>query len=63
MICSDLFGNFYISVVHPGFGDMANRFVPEKVKSFAKKEWVCIQGGQHHTVALDSSGKPFENSD
>ena len=36
---------------------MRNRFVPEKVKSFDNKDWVCMQGGQHHTVAMDSEGK------
>ena len=36
---------------------MNNRFVPEKVKSFDKKNFVSIKGGQHHTVALDQDGK------
>ena len=37
---------------------MKNRFVPELVKSFNReKGWVEISGGQHHTIALDSSGK------
>lgn len=36
---------------------MTNRFVPEKIKSFEKKNWVCIEGGQHHTVAQDDQGK------
>lgn len=38
---------------------MANRFVPEKIKSFDNKDWVSLDGGQHHTVALDSDGKCF----
>lgn len=40
-----------------GFDDMVNRFVPDKVKSFAKdKDWKQIAGGQHHTIALDKNG-------
>jgi hypothetical protein len=35
---------------------MTNRFVPEKVKSFDKKNWTCLEGGQHHTIALDDKG-------
>ncbi|XP_053395077.1 regulator of chromosome condensation-like isoform X2 [Mercenaria mercenaria] len=42
-----------------GFSDMTNRFVPEKIKSFDKKNWVCIQGGQHHTVAQDNEGNVY----
>ncbi|XP_005105535.1 regulator of chromosome condensation isoform X2 [Aplysia californica] len=41
-----------------GFGDMENRFVPERVKSFSENgPWSMISGGQHHTVALDGKGK------
>ena len=36
---------------------MLNRFVPEKVKTFDKKNFISIAGGQHHTVALDADGK------
>ena len=37
---------------------MDNRFVPERVASFAAngQQWQAISGGQHHTVALDSEG-------
>ncbi|KAJ8306528.1 hypothetical protein KUTeg_017073 [Tegillarca granosa] len=43
-----------------GFSDMENRFMPERVTSFSSdKEWTCIDGGQHHTVALDSDGKVY----
>ncbi len=41
-----------------GISDMVNRFMPEKVKSFTPdKKWASISGGQHHTLALDESGK------
>ena len=39
---------------------MLNRFVPEKVKAFDKKNFVSIEGGQHHTVAMDGDGKLFQ---
>ena len=38
---------------------MINRFVPEKVKAFDGKNFVAIEGGQHHTVCLDGEGKSF----
>ena len=38
---------------------MKNRFVPELVKSFAKKGWAELSGGQHHTIALDDAGMIF----
>ena len=39
---------------------MLNKFVPEKVKAFDKKNFVSIEGGQHHTVAMDGDGKLFQ---
>ncbi|KAK7501483.1 hypothetical protein BaRGS_00007287, partial [Batillaria attramentaria] len=44
-----------------GFGDMVNRFLPERVQSFCVegRQWQQISGGQHHTVALDSNGKVY----
>ena len=36
---------------------MNNRYMPEKVKSFDKKNFVMMQGGQHHTMAQDQDGK------
>lgn len=42
-----------------GFPDMLNRFVPEKVKTFDKKNFISIAGGQHHTVALDADGNVY----
>lgn len=42
-----------------GFSDITNRFVPEKIKSFDKKNWICIEGGQHHTVAQDDQGNVY----
>lgn len=49
---------FYLYSLHPGFNDMVNRFVPERVTSFSDKgSWSMLSGGQHHTVALDSKGK------
>ncbi|XP_060594377.1 regulator of chromosome condensation-like isoform X1 [Ruditapes philippinarum] len=42
-----------------GFSEMTNRFVPEKVKSFDKKNWTCLEGGQHHTIALDDKGNVY----
>ncbi|XP_013410879.1 regulator of chromosome condensation [Lingula anatina] len=43
-----------------GVDDMQNRFVPEKLESFSfSKDWKTIQGGQHHTVAIDGSGKVY----
>ena len=36
---------------------MNSRYMPEKVKSFDKKNFVAIKGGQHHTVALDQDGR------
>ena len=40
-----------------GFPDMNSRYMPEKVKSFDKKNFVAVKGGQHHTVALDQDGR------
>lgn len=42
-----------------GFNDIENRFVPVHIKSFNNKQWKFIQGGQHHTVALDSDGDVY----
>uniref|UniRef100_A0A0B6Z548 RCC1-like domain-containing protein n=1 Tax=Arion vulgaris TaxID=1028688 RepID=A0A0B6Z548_9EUPU len=43
-----------------GFGDMVNRFVPERVKWFSENgPWSMMEGGQHHTVALNSKGKVY----
>ncbi|XP_052285251.1 regulator of chromosome condensation-like isoform X2 [Dreissena polymorpha] len=42
-----------------GFGDMKNRFVPEKVKAFSKKNFVCVASGQHHSVTLDNAGNVY----
>lgn len=42
-----------------GFADMKNRFVPQLVKSFNKKTWKEIVGGQHHTVMLDTEGQVY----
>lgn len=44
-----------------GFGDMDNRFIPERAHSFAAngRQWQYISGGQHHAVALDSEGKVY----
>lgn len=44
-----------------GFSDMENRFVPERVNSFAEhtKKWVKVQAGQHHTMLLDEEGKVY----
>ncbi|XP_060077678.1 regulator of chromosome condensation-like [Ylistrum balloti] len=42
-----------------GFSDMKNRFVPERVGSFSVKKWLKLDGGQHHTVAMDTNGKVY----
>ncbi|KAK7100546.1 regulator of chromosome condensation-like isoform X2 [Littorina saxatilis] len=42
-----------------GFGDIENRFIPERVQSFAGRQWQILSGGQHHTVAMDSEGKVY----
>lgn len=43
-----------------GFSDMKNRFVPEQSLAFdAAKDWQVIDGGQHHTLALDKDGKVY----
>jgi len=40
-----------------GLPNINNRFVPEKVKAFEKKNFVCVDSGQHHTMALDKDGR------
>ena len=41
-----------------GHGDMNNRFVPDRATAFkSDKSWLKIDGGQHHSIALDGTGK------
>jgi len=30
--------------------------IPTKSRGFAKKNWIDISGGEHHTLALDDEG-------
>ena len=50
--------NRIVCLCGKGFGDMENRFIPERAQSFAVhgREWQVLSGGQHHTVALDTKG-------
>ncbi|XP_064626742.1 regulator of chromosome condensation-like [Lineus longissimus] len=40
-----------------GAGDMVNRFVPQRMETFSKKQWKDIGIGMHHIIALDTEGK------
>merc|ERR1719204_1733708 len=42
-----------------GFNDKETRFMPERVVSMAGRQWTKISGGQHHAIALDSSGMVY----
>ncbi|XP_052774451.1 regulator of chromosome condensation-like [Mya arenaria] len=42
-----------------GLPEMTSRYVPEKVKAFDKKNFVCVDSGQHHSMALDKDGQVF----
>lgn len=42
-----------------GFENNDNRFVLERSASFSTRSWKQIAGGQHHTLALDNTGKVY----
>ncbi|XP_054006071.1 regulator of chromosome condensation isoform X1 [Hylaeus anthracinus] len=56
-------GNIYVfglnNYYQIGLEDPVTQFYPQISKSFSGKIWRHIGSGQHHTIALDDSGKVF----
>ncbi|XP_055956186.1 regulator of chromosome condensation [Patella vulgata] len=56
----DIYGWGLNNYYQLGFADMENRFAPERIESFCRGvKWDVINGGQHHTIALDTDGKVY----